>query len=66
MAFEADETMAAQALVAAGVGITIYPRLALSPIHPGVVSRAAGQERAHPPDLGGAAAGRLPLTGVER
>jgi DNA-binding transcriptional LysR family regulator len=43
VAFEADETMAAQALVAAGVGITIYPRLALSPIHPGVVSRPLGK-----------------------
>jgi DNA-binding transcriptional LysR family regulator len=42
VAFEADETMAAQALVAAGVGITIYPRLALSPMHPGVVSRPLG------------------------
>lgn len=39
IAFEADETMAAQALVAAGMGVTIYPRLALSPLHPGVVSR---------------------------
>lgn len=39
VAFEADETMAAQALVAAGMGVTVYPRLALSPQHPGVVSR---------------------------
>jgi DNA-binding transcriptional LysR family regulator len=43
VAFEADETMAAQALVAAGLGITIYPRLALSPMHPGVVSRPLGK-----------------------
>ena len=42
VAFEADETMAAQALVAAGVGVTIFPRLALNPLHPGVVSRALG------------------------
>ena len=42
IAFEADETMAAQALVASGVGLTIYPRLALSPLHPGVVSRPLG------------------------
>jgi DNA-binding transcriptional LysR family regulator len=39
MAFEVDETMAAQALVAAGVGIMLYPRLALTPLHPGVVSK---------------------------
>jgi DNA-binding transcriptional LysR family regulator len=42
IAFEADETMAAQALVAAGMGLTIYPRLALSPLHPGVVARPLG------------------------
>ena len=42
VAFEADETMAAQALVAAGVGVTIFPRLALSPLHPGVVARSLG------------------------
>ena len=40
MAFEADETLAAQALVAAGVGVTLLPRLALTTIHPGVVARA--------------------------
>lgn len=39
IAFEADETTAAQALVAAGVGVTILPRLALTTIHPGVVAR---------------------------
>ena len=39
MAFEADETTAAQALVAAGVGVTIFPRLALTTLHPGVVAR---------------------------
>jgi DNA-binding transcriptional LysR family regulator len=39
VAFEADETSAAQALVAAGVGVTIMPGLALTALHPGVVSR---------------------------
>jgi DNA-binding transcriptional LysR family regulator len=39
VAFEADETLAAQALVAAGVGVTMLPRLALTTIHPGVVAR---------------------------
>ena len=39
VAFEADETTAAQALVAAGVGVTILPRLALTAVHPGVVAR---------------------------
>jgi DNA-binding transcriptional LysR family regulator len=40
VAFEADETTAAQALVAAGVGVTILPRLALTSLHPGVVARS--------------------------
>jgi DNA-binding transcriptional LysR family regulator len=44
VAFEADETMAAMALVAAGVGVTIFPRLALSPLHPGVVARSLGAD----------------------
>jgi DNA-binding transcriptional LysR family regulator len=44
IAFEADETMAAMALVAAGVGVTIFPRLALSPLHPGVVARSLGAD----------------------
>ena len=39
VAFECDETLAAQALVAAGVGVTVLPRLALTTIHPGVVVR---------------------------
>jgi DNA-binding transcriptional LysR family regulator len=39
VAFEADETTAAQALVAAGVGVTLLPRLALTAVHPGVVVR---------------------------
>jgi len=39
VAFEADETLAAQALVAAGVGVTMLPRLALTTVHPAVVAR---------------------------
>jgi DNA-binding transcriptional LysR family regulator len=39
VAFEADETLAAQALVAAGVGVTLLPQLALTAVHPGVVAR---------------------------
>src|SRR5215207_11223194 len=39
VAFEADETLAAQALVAAGVGVTLLPRLALTTVHPGVAAR---------------------------
>src|SRR5215210_7435358 len=39
IAFEADETLAAQALVAAGVGVTMLPRLALTTLHPAVVAR---------------------------
>ncbi len=39
VAFEADDTLACQALVAAGVGVTLMPRLALTSIHPGVVAR---------------------------
>lgn len=42
VAFETDETLAAQALVGAGVGITLLPRLALSTIHPATVARALG------------------------
>jgi DNA-binding transcriptional LysR family regulator len=34
--------MSAMALVAAGVGVTIFPRLALNPMHPGVVARPLG------------------------
>jgi DNA-binding transcriptional LysR family regulator len=40
VAFEADETLAAQALVATGVGVTLLPRMALTALHPGVVPRA--------------------------
>jgi DNA-binding transcriptional LysR family regulator len=43
VAFEADETMAAQSLVAAGVGVSLLPRLALTTVHPGVVARSLGR-----------------------
>jgi DNA-binding transcriptional LysR family regulator len=46
VAFEADETLAAQALVAAGVGVTLLPQLALTTLHPGVVARRL----ANPPE----------------
>jgi DNA-binding transcriptional LysR family regulator len=39
VAFEADETQAVQALVAAGMGVTMLPRLALASVHPGVAVR---------------------------
>jgi DNA-binding transcriptional LysR family regulator len=39
VAFEADETFAAQALAAAGVGLTLLPSLALTTLHAGVVAR---------------------------
>jgi molybdate transport repressor ModE-like protein len=39
IAFEADETLAAMALVAAGVGVTLLPRLALTTVHPAVEAR---------------------------
>ncbi len=44
IAFEVDETMASLALVAADVGITMYPRLALTPLHPGVVQKSLGRD----------------------
>jgi DNA-binding transcriptional LysR family regulator len=43
IAFEADETLAAQSLVAAGVGVSLLPRLALTTVHPGVVARSLGR-----------------------
>jgi DNA-binding transcriptional LysR family regulator len=43
IAFEADETLAAQSLVAAGVGVSLLPHLALSAVHPGVVARSLGR-----------------------
>jgi molybdate transport repressor ModE-like protein len=42
VAFEVDETLAAQALVAAGVGVTLMPQLAVATVHPGVVARRLG------------------------
>jgi molybdate transport repressor ModE-like protein len=39
VAFESDEVGAVQALVAAGMGVTLLPRLALTAVHPGVVVR---------------------------
>jgi molybdate transport repressor ModE-like protein len=39
VAFEADDTLASQALVASGVGVTIMPRMALTALHPGAVAR---------------------------
>jgi DNA-binding transcriptional LysR family regulator len=44
VAFEADETMAAQALVAAGVGLTLLPQLAMTPLHPAVIGRSLGRD----------------------
>ena len=44
VAFEADETLAAQALVAAGMGVSLLPRLALASVHPGVVARPVASD----------------------
>jgi DNA-binding transcriptional LysR family regulator len=44
IAFEYDETLAAQALVAAGVGVAVMPQLALSVVHPGVVALPLGPD----------------------
>jgi DNA-binding transcriptional LysR family regulator len=40
VAFEADDTLAMQALVAGGVGVSLMPRMALTAVHPGAVARA--------------------------
>ena len=40
VAFEADDTLASQALVAGNVGVTMMPRMALTAMHPGIVARA--------------------------
>ena len=40
VAFEADDTLASQALVAGGVGVTLMPRMALTALHPGAVARS--------------------------
>jgi DNA-binding transcriptional LysR family regulator len=38
--FESDDYETVQGLVAAGVGVALIPRLALSRVHPGIVARA--------------------------
>ena len=40
VAFESDDYDTIQGLVAAGVGVALIPRLALTRIHPGIVVRA--------------------------
>jgi DNA-binding transcriptional LysR family regulator len=40
VAFESDDYETIQGLVAAGVGVALIPRLALSRVHPGIVVRA--------------------------
>jgi molybdate transport repressor ModE-like protein len=44
VAFETDDIAASQAFVAAGVGVTLLPELAVTAIHPGVVVRSLGGE----------------------
>jgi DNA-binding transcriptional LysR family regulator len=44
VAFETDEIMAVQALVANGMGVTLMPQLALTAVHPGVAVRPLGRE----------------------
>jgi molybdate transport repressor ModE-like protein len=76
VAFEADETTAVQALVAAGVGVTLLPRLALTAAHPGVAVRklveapvrrvwAARLEGAYPSPAGDAMLQTLQDIGAE-
>jgi DNA-binding transcriptional LysR family regulator len=43
VAFETDEILSQQALVAAGMGVTLLPQLALTTIHPDVVVRPVGK-----------------------
>lgn len=43
IAFQTDDYQATQAFVAAGVGVTMLPRLCLTPAHPGVVVRSLGR-----------------------
>jgi DNA-binding transcriptional LysR family regulator len=42
--FELDDILAMQALVAAGMGVTLLPRLGLTTVHPGVVVRPLDRE----------------------
>ena len=39
VAFESDDYDVVQGLVAAGVGVALIPRLALTTVHPGIVVR---------------------------
>ena len=65
VAFEADETLAAQALVAAGVGVTLLPRMALTAVHPGH-GAAHAEGRTGPQGARRARGGRLPLARQRR
>jgi len=42
VAFETDEILSVQALVANGMGVTLMPQLALTAVHPGVAVRPVG------------------------
>ena len=44
VAFETDEILSVQALVANGMGVTLMPQLALTSVHPGVAVRPIGRE----------------------
>ena len=44
IAFETDEILAIQALVATGMGVALLPRLGLTTLHPGVVVRPVGRD----------------------
>jgi DNA-binding transcriptional LysR family regulator len=44
VAFETDEILAVQALVANGMGVTLMPQLALTAVHPGVAVRPVGPD----------------------
>jgi DNA-binding transcriptional LysR family regulator len=44
VAFETDEILAVQALVANGMGVTLMPQLALTAVHPGVAVRPLGRD----------------------
>ena len=43
VAFESDEILTQQALVAAGMGVTLMPQLGLTAVHPGVAVRSVGR-----------------------
>ena len=44
IAFETDEILSVQALVANGMGVTLMPQLALTSVHPGVAVRPIGRD----------------------